>query len=117
MSPATCFSARWVQHRFTESVLFLQVMCADMDDPADYSGFQVELWRKIAHDLGWSDSDWSFSCVDWTAMIDDLVDANGSCSFAAAGETVSLLQAAPSLCNAMPVVHATCAWDVTMNGA
>jgi hypothetical protein len=61
-------------------------MCADLEDPADYSGFQVALWREIAHDLGWADSDWSFSCVDWTAMIEDLVDPNGSCSFAAAGE-------------------------------
>jgi hypothetical protein len=57
-----------------------------MEDPADFSGFQIALWREIAHDLGWEDSDWSFSCVDWTAMIDDLVDPNGACSFAAAGE-------------------------------
>ncbi|KAF6257197.1 hypothetical protein COO60DRAFT_30052 [Scenedesmus sp. NREL 46B-D3] len=66
------------------------VMCADKEDPADFSGFQIALWREIAHDMGWADSDWSFSCVDWTAMIDDLVDPNGSCSFAAAAVEVSL---------------------------
>lgn len=65
--------------------LRLQVMCADMEDPSHYTGYQVALWREIAADLGWADSDWTFSCVDWTAMIDDLVDPNGSCSFAAAG--------------------------------
>jgi hypothetical protein len=65
-----------------------------MADPADFSGFQIALWREIAHDLGWEESDWSFSCVDWTAMIDDLVDPNGACSFAAAG-TLRLLYTAP----------------------
>ncbi|WIA23669.1 hypothetical protein OEZ85_000370 [Tetradesmus obliquus] len=66
------------------------VMCDGIDDSADYTGFQVALWREIARDLGWADSDWSFSCVDWTAMIDDLVDPDGVCSFAAAGVEVSL---------------------------
>ncbi|WIA44160.1 hypothetical protein OEZ86_010495 [Tetradesmus obliquus] len=67
-----------------------RVMCADMEDPSHYTGYQVAVWREIAADLGWADSDWTFSCVDWTAMIDDLVDPNGSCSFAAAAVEVSL---------------------------
>jgi ABC-type amino acid transport substrate-binding protein len=61
------------------------VRCADIEDPANYDGYQIALWRKIAEDLGWADSDWTFSCVDWTAMIDDLTAADGLCSFAAAG--------------------------------
>jgi ABC-type amino acid transport substrate-binding protein len=76
----------YANHPITVEWLQLQVMCDGMDNPADYSGFQVALWREIAADLGWSDSDWSFSCVDWTAMIEDLVDPDGVCSFAAAGE-------------------------------
>jgi hypothetical protein len=62
-----------------------QVMCDDIEDPADFTGFQVALWREIALDLGWTDSDWSFRCMDWTEMLDDLVDPDGTCSFAAAG--------------------------------
>lgn len=58
-----------------------------MENPTDYTGFQVALWREIANNLGWADTDWTFSCVDWTAMIDDLVDPSGLCSFAAAGGT------------------------------
>ena len=36
--------------------------------------------------MGWADGDWTFSCVDWDAMIEDLTDPNGLCSFAAAGK-------------------------------
>eukprot|EP00878_Enallax_costatus_P030352 GHUV01033042.1.p1 GENE.GHUV01033042.1~~GHUV01033042.1.p1 ORF type:complete len:137 (+),score=4.37 GHUV01033042.1:332-742(+) len=61
------------------------VTCAGLDDQTQYDGFQVALWRKIATDLGWADSDWTFSCVDWTEMINDLLSPTGSCSFAAAG--------------------------------
>lgn len=73
--------------RYSAQVLqrFLQVVCAGMDTQAGYSGYQVALWREIAADLGWADSDWFFSCVDWTEMINDLVDPAGNCTFAAAG--------------------------------
>jgi len=61
------------------------VRCADLEDPSKFDGYQVALWRKVAADLGWADGDWTFSCVDWTAMIDDLKSTDGKCSFAAAG--------------------------------
>lgn len=60
--------------------------CADIEDPAQYDGFQIALWRQVAQDMGWADGDWTFSCVDWDAMIEDLTDPNGLCSFAAAGK-------------------------------
>ncbi|KAF8061164.1 hypothetical protein HT031_004626 [Scenedesmus sp. PABB004] len=66
------------------------VTCSGVADPADYSGYQVALWRAIASDLGWADTDWAFTCVDWTPMIDDLVSPDGLCSFAAAGVEVSV---------------------------
>lgn len=65
---------------------FLQVRCADIENPDDFSGFQIALWREIASDMGWAPEDWTFTCVDWTAMIDDLVSPDGLCGFAAAGE-------------------------------
>jgi hypothetical protein len=68
-------------------VWLLQVMCEGMTDPADFTGYQVALWREIAHDLGLQETeDWLFSCVDWNMMIKDLASPNGSCSFGAAGE-------------------------------
>lgn len=60
--------------------------CADIENPDDFSGFQIASWREIASDMGWAPEDWTFTCVDWTAMIDYLVDPDGLCSFAAAGE-------------------------------
>lgn len=67
-------------------------MCEDMTDPANYTGYQVALWREISKDLGWQENvDWVFSCVDWNSMIDDLASPNGSCSFAAAGMAGLLL--------------------------
>lgn len=67
------------------STTFWQVTCTEGEDPATFGGFQIALWREIAEDLGWEDSDWTLSCMDWTAMIDDLADPSGLCSFAAAG--------------------------------
>lgn len=61
-----------------------QVSCDGLE-PSQYDGYQVALWRAIAADLALNDSDWAFSCLDWTAMIDDLANPNGSCSFAPAG--------------------------------
>jgi ABC-type amino acid transport substrate-binding protein len=63
----------------------MQVRCADIENPDDFDGFQIALWRKVAEDMGWAPEDWTFTCVDWTAMIDDLTSPDGLCSFAAAG--------------------------------
>lgn len=62
------------------------VMCAGMEGVKDFGGYQVALWRAIAKDLGWEETSWTFKCMDWSEMIDDLVSSNGSCSLAAAGE-------------------------------
>lgn len=65
--------------------MLAQVTCEGVDDPSNYSGYQIELWRAIATDLGWSDTDWTFYCMDWTIMIDDLSSSQGNCTAAAAG--------------------------------
>ena len=61
------------------------VTCSAEEDPSTYSGFQVELFREVAHHLGWPDEDYYFACEDWTPMIDDLLSPNGTCTMAAAG--------------------------------
>lgn len=65
-------------------------MCDPTQDQSTYTGYQVELFRTIAQDLGWSPSDYFFSCLDWTPMISDLTDPMGSCYLAAAGVEVSV---------------------------
>eukprot|EP00775_Hariotina_reticulata_P008418 gene8418-8602_t len=70
---------------FCGAMLFLQVKCSDGQDSSEFAGYQVQLWREVAADLGLSDSDWFFTCVDWTAMMADLSSPTGQCSFAAAG--------------------------------
>jgi hypothetical protein len=71
----------------------MQVRCADMENPGDFDGFQIALWREVAQDMGWAPEDWTFTCVDWTEMIDDLTSPDGLCSFAAAGGCSRLLKA------------------------
>lgn len=61
------------------------VNCSADVDPASWNGYQIDLLRIIAADMGWSESDWFMSCVDWTPMLDDLIDPNGGCYMAAAG--------------------------------
>jgi ABC-type amino acid transport substrate-binding protein len=60
--------------------------CSAEDDPTTYTGYQVELFRLVATDLGWKEGrDWYFSCEDWTPMLEDLLSANGTCTMSAAG--------------------------------
>lgn len=48
---------------------------------------QYQLFQIIAMELGWSEEDWTWSgCLGWTEMIDELLDPDGSCFMAAAGE-------------------------------
>lgn len=63
----------------------MQVTCDPTQPPTTYDGYQVELWRRIATELGWGDGDWFFTCMDWTPMIDDILSADGKCTMAAAG--------------------------------
>lgn len=65
------------------------VTCSADADESTYSGFQVELFRRVAHHIGWHEEDYYFTCEDWTPMIDDLLSPNGTCTMAAAGEQLS----------------------------
>lgn len=63
------------------------VYCKDIEDPATYTGFAVDVMRNIATDLGWVEGvNYTWTCMDTSPMIDDLLNPNGSCYVAAGGE-------------------------------
>jgi ABC-type amino acid transport substrate-binding protein len=64
--------------------------CAGRVNPNEWAGYQIEMNRIMARDLGWADDEWFMHCVQWTPMLDDLVDPNGNCIMAAAGVEVIL---------------------------
>jgi ABC-type amino acid transport substrate-binding protein len=40
------------------------VTCAGLQQH-QYTGYQIEVMRAVAADLGWQDDEWSFACMDW----------------------------------------------------
>jgi hypothetical protein len=63
------------------------VYCKDIEDPAAYTGFAVDVMRNIATDFGWVEGvNYTWTCMDTSPMIDDLLNPNGSCYVAAGGE-------------------------------
>lgn len=55
-------------------------------------GYQVELFRMLAEEVGWGDSDYFFTCMPFTDMMEDLKSPNGSCSLTATGKDTDPLQ-------------------------
>jgi hypothetical protein len=39
----------------------------------------------LASEVGWEDTDYVFTCIKYSDMLDDLKSSNGSCSMSAAG--------------------------------
>ena len=54
-------------------------------DPDNWSGYEVELFRRIADKLNWPLDQMKWKCMDWAEMEDALLAANGTCDIAAAG--------------------------------
>jgi hypothetical protein len=46
----------------------------------------VELFRMLATELNWLDTDYYFSCMEYTAIIADLQNPAGNCSMSATGD-------------------------------
>jgi hypothetical protein len=53
------------------------------------AGYQVELFRMLAQEVGWEDTDYVLTCIKYSDMIEDLKSPTGSCSMSAAGESSS----------------------------
>ena len=62
------------------------VYCDPAEGTKTYKGYQVELFRMLAHEVGWATGDYTFTCMDYDDMMADLNDPAGSCSLSAAGE-------------------------------
>ena len=61
------------------------VYCKNKTDTADYTGFEVELFRKVMPYLGWIDTMVEMKCLEWDEMMNDLYSDNGDCDIAPAG--------------------------------
>lgn len=80
----------------------MQVLCNNLQ-PSEFIGYQIDLWRDIAADMGLTeDVDWSFTCMDWDVMIDDLIHPQGNCTFAAAGKIEAFVCCANGWCGTCP---------------
>ncbi|WIA44152.1 hypothetical protein OEZ86_010489 [Tetradesmus obliquus] len=73
------------------------VMCKHDDDHTTFTGYQVELFRMLAQEVGWEEGDYVFSCIKYSEMIDDLKSPTGLCSLSAGGVEVSVENLASSL--------------------
>lgn len=49
------------------------------------AGYQIELFRMAASEVGWAESDFIFTCMDYTVMMADLNDPAGNCTVVATG--------------------------------
>jgi hypothetical protein len=67
------------------------VSCNPDEDPATYTGYVIELFRLLAHDLGWEEGTptsggWYLACLPYSEVMADLASPTGTCTMAAAGE-------------------------------
>jgi hypothetical protein len=60
------------------------VQCKSDEPPVRYSGYAVEVFRRIAVRVPWLDdaSEWTFTCMPWAAIKKDLTSPNGTCLLA-----------------------------------
>lgn len=50
-----------------------------------YAGYQIELFRMAASEVGWAEADFVFTCMDYTVMMADLNNPAGNCTVVATG--------------------------------
>lgn len=95
ISPFSVFLWNSISH-FTPKTLFpslcpLQpaVYCKNATKPSDFTGYEVELFRKIMPYMGWTDEMIEWKCMDWDAMEQDLYNST-TCDLAPTGMTPSV---------------------------
>eukprot|EP00879_Flechtneria_rotunda_P013528 GHRR01014126.1.p1 GENE.GHRR01014126.1~~GHRR01014126.1.p1 ORF type:complete len:354 (+),score=77.98 GHRR01014126.1:511-1572(+) len=54
-----------------------------------FKGYQIELFRLLAQQVGWTAEDYKFTCMDWTDLMEDLRSDSGLCSMTASGVQVT----------------------------
>lgn len=49
------------------------------------TGYQIELFRMLAGQVGWHTTDYNFVCMTNSDVMTDLMSATGNCSLSATG--------------------------------
>jgi ABC-type amino acid transport substrate-binding protein len=75
-------------NHWATSFLLAVVYCTNRE-PAEYSGFEIELFRNVSAKLGWKPEMLEWNCMDWDTMVQHLKDNDGVCDIAVAGLEVS----------------------------
>jgi ABC-type amino acid transport substrate-binding protein len=60
------------------------VFCQDRD-PNAYTGYEINMFLKVARVLGWEAGMLNWRCMDWDDMVQSLKDADGVCDIAVGG--------------------------------
>lgn len=64
------------------------VSCTNTSDPSLYSGYEVELAKRVFAIIGWRPSMLTWKCLGWTDMTSHLEAGDGVCNIAASGVMV-----------------------------
>lgn len=78
------------------------VTCTNDTDASNYSGYEVELARKVFALVGWQPSMLTWLCLDWEEMMAHLRAGDGVCNLAAAGVMVSTAEIANGIVFSWP---------------
>lgn len=62
------------------------VICAGLDNPLQWSGYEIDLFRAVMPLMGWTYDMMEFRCLDWDEMEDLLVNTD-ECDIVPAGES------------------------------
>eukprot|EP01017_Pseudomicrothorax_dubius_P025689 TRINITY_DN2803_c0_g1_i3.p1 TRINITY_DN2803_c0_g1~~TRINITY_DN2803_c0_g1_i3.p1 ORF type:complete len:507 (+),score=103.79 TRINITY_DN2803_c0_g1_i3:40-1560(+) len=41
-----------------------------------FTGLDLEMFKKVAEAMKWTDNDWDFACVEWNQMLNDILTTN-----------------------------------------
>jgi len=62
------------------------VICAGLDNPLKWSGYEIDLFRAVMPLMGWTYEMLEFRCLDWDEMEDLLINTD-ECDIVPAGES------------------------------
>ncbi|PSC71582.1 glutamate receptor [Micractinium conductrix] len=74
-------------------------------EPQDYGGYEIELFRAVAAELGWQESQLRWRCLEWEEMLGHLRDADGVCDIAAAGIDITFASVVEGLVFTWPTAR------------
>eukprot|EP00243_Klebsormidium_subtile_P004659 TRINITY_DN18809_c0_g1_i1.p1 TRINITY_DN18809_c0_g1~~TRINITY_DN18809_c0_g1_i1.p1 ORF type:complete len:471 (-),score=95.51 TRINITY_DN18809_c0_g1_i1:415-1827(-) len=74
-------------------------------NPANFSGYSTEMFKRAASKLGWKAKNYRLLCLPFNDMLVDLTDPNGVCDMATAAMTVQLERIEEGIQFAYPDYH------------